>query len=202
MDEVADYKKYLSLAKAQRSIGKVLKTKSNGFTKSKYAGLDDIINAISEADGEFAVFDNVVLNNKDEMLLQTSFVCEHGIVSVSSPMPYQTAVKSGNEIHKIGSAITYLRRYNRQNLFNIAAEDDDGNSMKGVQIDLKKKSTEELGEYKMKGGQYEGKRIMDVDPLELGNYINQFKQQAQKSKAKLPPQFKELVDVFNQYMDQ
>lgn len=195
-------KKYIKLAEAQKHVGRVVKTKKNAFTNSKYADLEAVIEAIDLAREkvDFCLVDTVV-GEGEEFLLRTSFVCEEGDISVEAPMPYGSSVKSGNEMHKIGSAFTYLRRYNRQNLFNIAAEDDDGNKAKDL---TPKKATEKEApkkdssddNYVIKKGVYAGKAIKDVDPKALDQNIKQAIQFCEKNDKTIPDEIIK-IDTIN-----
>jgi len=120
-----------ALSKAQASFGTItrekeviVKTKTGGEYKFKYAPLDVILAAVRQplADNGLAI-----LQLLDEDVLVTSLLHESGaIISGRTPIPAAEGVQA------YGSAITYLRRYALQALLGIAAEeDDDGNRAAG-----------------------------------------------------------------------
>lgn len=119
----------VALLKAKASFGAIVKDRVNPFHKSKYATLDSVNKAV---DG--ALIDNgLCIVSKVAATEQGTFVISH-LVHVSgefdpewqeSVCPLPDTVDS----QKLGSAITYARRYNKLALLDIVAdEDDDGNA--------------------------------------------------------------------------
>ena len=111
---------YAKILAAKKEIGTISKDSKNPFFKSNYLSLNGLINAVED-----------VLQNQDLLLLQPL-----GNGGVSSII-YDT--ENGNQVEsfmllpniqdpqKLGSAITYFRRYTLQSLLGLQAEDDDGN---------------------------------------------------------------------------
>ena len=111
---------YAKILAAKKEIGTISKDSKNPFFKSNYLSLNGLINAVED-----------VLQNQDLLLLQPL-----GNGGVSSII-YDT--ESGEQVEsfmllpniqdpqKLGSAITYFRRYTLQSLLGLQAEDDDGN---------------------------------------------------------------------------
>lgn len=165
MSDKNEFKKYLTLAKVQAEIGNVTKDKKANY--GKYVTLD----AINEASGpclakyNAALIDRII-EHEDTLSLETSFVCEDGVISVCCPFPYKDALRGNNEMQKIGSGMTYARRYNRHCLLNLATEDDDGNKMNNVKPD---KTTHSYAKAKPKGPAFKTKpvEIPRVDVVEF-----------------------------------
>jgi hypothetical protein len=109
-----------SLAKVKKEVGSLSKTATNPFFKSKYFDINSLIEQVDP-----------LLEKNGLILLQP--IKENKVLSII----YH--VETGQNIHsemilpnlqdpqKLGSAITYYRRYTLQSLLGLQAEDDDGN---------------------------------------------------------------------------
>ncbi len=115
-----------ALAKAQAEFEPVKKSKINPAFKSKYAELADIFDACKPA-----------LTKHDLAIVQSPSFAEGRIIVTTrlfhkSGQWLETCLSlrpAGDDAQKIGSAITYARRYSLSSLLGIAAdEDDDGNA--------------------------------------------------------------------------
>lgn len=111
---------YKKLFEAKKEIGKISKDSKNPFFKSNYLSLNGLIDAVE-----------VVLLNNDLVLLQPirdGFVTTQ-IVEIESGTSVESSIALPNiqDPQKLGSAITYYRRYTLQSLLGLQAEDDDGN---------------------------------------------------------------------------
>ena len=116
----------INLSKAlhqfHKEIGKIAKTSTNPFFKSKYADLPSILSAINEPLSNSGL---VIVSIPDADGLTTLLIhSESGeYISANAIMK---PVK--NDPQAIGSAITYQRRYSIGSILNLNIdEDDDGN---------------------------------------------------------------------------
>lgn len=127
------------ILKLQTEIGVLSKTEENPFFKSKYLDINGIlahllpllekyklcvIQPLTEVDGKPAIATAVYDTEKDfkEQKVMESFM----------PLP------DLQDPQKMGSAITYYRRYSLQSLFLLQAQDDDGEGSKPTQSKTKK----------------------------------------------------------------
>lgn len=109
-----------ALAKVKKEVGVLSKTETNPFFKSKYFDINSLIQQVEP-----------LLEKNGLVLLQPIL---NGVVT-SEIWHVETAQKVSSEINlgiindpqKLGSAITYYRRYTLQSLLGLQAEDDDGN---------------------------------------------------------------------------
>lgn len=115
-----------ALVKAQKGFGPALKTSTNPAFRSKYAKLENCIEAVIDA-----------LNDNGIMLMQQTRACEDGVIVETTFIHESGEMLSGGVLHVpaakqdpqgYGSALTYARRYSLQAACGIAPEDDDGNS--------------------------------------------------------------------------
>jgi len=115
---------YTKLFEAKKEIGKISKDSTNPFFKSGYLSLNGLIDAVEE-----------VLVKHNLLLLQP---IEDGkvrseIINIDAKETESFHVFSEMELpqltdpQKLGSAITYYRRYTLQSLLGLQAEDDDAN---------------------------------------------------------------------------
>ena len=117
---------YKKLFEAKKEIGKISKDSKNPFFKSNYLSLNGLIDAVE-----------TVLQKHDLLLLQPikdGEVITVIIDSESKEEPHEKnsvyssiALPNITDPQKLGSAITYYRRYTLQSLLGLQAEDDDGN---------------------------------------------------------------------------
>ena len=114
---------YEKLFKAKQEIGRLSKDSKNPFFKSSYLSLSGLIQAVDE-----------VLWNNNLLLLQPiesgrlktiiiDYKQKEGVNHVSS----EIELPNIQDPQKLGSAITYYRRYTLQSLLGLKTEDDDGN---------------------------------------------------------------------------
>ena len=116
---------YSKLYKVQKEIGAISKDSTNPFYKSKYFDINSLIKQVTP-----------ILEKHKILLLQPIKNGEqHSIIydidngdSVESSLSLPTNL----DAQKIGSAITYYRRYTLQSLLGLQAEDDDGNNASSV----------------------------------------------------------------------
>jgi hypothetical protein len=110
----------------QFKVGKISKDKENPFFKSSYFDI------------------NMLLEQLVPILLEEGLVVIQPLTSLDGKMAITTIVSSGDDElsftvplpenpdpQKMGSAITYFRRYSLQSLFCLQAEDDDANKASG-----------------------------------------------------------------------
>jgi len=122
------------LLQFQTEVGAIKKDSDNPFYKSKYFNIDTLIDVIKP-----------VLNKVGLILLQP-------LISVDGKPSIKTQIidsESGESIEstielppfadaqKMGSIITYLRRYSITSMLFLEAEDDDGNSVSNGQNSTK-----------------------------------------------------------------
>jgi len=106
--------------KAKLAIGKVTKNANNPHFKKSYADLNAIIEAVEP-----------ILLENGLLLLQPihgNSVCTQ-IIDVESGNMIESCMDlpTGIDPQKMGSAITYYRRYTLQSILSLQAVDDDGN---------------------------------------------------------------------------
>lgn len=110
-----------AIANVKKEVGKLSKTETNPFYKSKYFDINSLIHQLEP-----------LLEKNGLLLLQP--LLDGKVVSILHHIETGESVKSEiklpemNDPQKLGSAITYYRRYTLQSLLGLQAEDDDGNN--------------------------------------------------------------------------
>lgn len=115
----------VALCKAQAEINKAHKTSNNPFYKSKYADLSSVWEACREA-----------LKNNELSVAQFGECDTDGQYLVTMLMHSSGQYIKGfmrlefkeKDMQKLGSAITYARRYGLTSMIGICTEDDDANA--------------------------------------------------------------------------
>jgi hypothetical protein len=114
-----------ALVKAQKGFGPALKTSTNPAFRSKYASLENCIEAVIDS-----------LNDNGIMLMQPTHLCEDGVIIETLFLHESGEQLSAGRLHVpatkhdaqgYGSALSYARRYSLLAACGIATEDDDGN---------------------------------------------------------------------------
>lgn len=177
---------YPKIFSIKNEIGKMTKDTTNPFYKSLYFDINQLIEHLSP-----------VLIKHDILLIQP--IKEGKVFSILIDLESGESTESSielpqtNDPQKVGSAITYYRRYSLQSLLGIQAEDDDGNKASGINKNTKAsdgiiKSTSEalskistLDEFIAWGNSAEGqtaKSNPEANKLIKGKYNNLTKQPA------------------------
>ena len=102
------------------------KDAKNPFFKSKYASLEEVIETVRAEAGKVGLtFTQLVDFDKHHTYVVTIIMHESG-ESLSGRTP--VLVKDYSDPQKMGSGITYAKRYGLQAAFGLPSEDDDGNA--------------------------------------------------------------------------
>jgi len=111
---------YSKIAAVKSEIGTLTKKSDNPFYKSKYLELSDLLEAVEP------------LLHKNGLVLMQPIVngeVRSEIYDIETGEVVISAIKLPeiNDPQKLGSAITYFRRYTLQSLLSLQATDDDAN---------------------------------------------------------------------------
>ena len=111
------------------------KTDNNPFHKSKYASLQEVIQAVNEA-AKYGLSFSQKINYKTicndhktftDMWVETVLSFNGSEETLTSKYPIIPQKNIWDDSQKLGSAITYAKRYALQSIYGIPSEDDDGN---------------------------------------------------------------------------
>lgn len=130
-----------ALLKLQSSMPKVKMTKTNPHFRSKYAGLDDVMDAVIPALNKLEI---VVIQPTLGASLVTRLIHSSG-QWVEGEFPI---VSDKENAQGYGSALTYARRYALCSMLGVVAdEDDDGNAAQKPVQTAKQPQYEGAGEF-------------------------------------------------------
>ena len=119
---------YKKLFEIQKNIGKLTKDADNPFFKSKYADINQLIE-----------LSNPLFHNQNLMVLQpiqgNTLLTQIIDVDTGEKIESSLELPQSQDPQKIGSAITYYRRYTLKALLNLQEEDDDANRASGNKVD-------------------------------------------------------------------
>lgn len=145
------------ILKIQSEIGVLSKTETNPFFKSKYLDINGllaqllpllekyeltVIQPLSNIDGKPAL--RTVVYDKHTLTVDgkdIKFSDGYGIINEIIPLPDLL------DPQKMGSAITYYRRYALQSLFLLQAADDDGELAKSPKVGKKEREEKNKQDY-------------------------------------------------------
>jgi len=115
---------YKKLFEAKKEIGKISKDAKNPFFKSNYLSLNGLIDAVENVlvKHDLLLLQPIINNNVVTRIIDSENIPTSDIVESSMQLP------NIQDPQKLGSAITYYRRYTLQSLLGLQAEDDDGNT--------------------------------------------------------------------------
>ena len=111
---------YGKIAKAKAEIGKIAKDSTNPFFKSKYFDINALLEHVEPILLKHGL---MVLQPIIDNVVTTQLIDSENGDKIISEM----RLSDLKDVQKLGSEITYLRRYTLQSLLSIQAEDDDGN---------------------------------------------------------------------------
>ena len=112
---------YAKLAAVKKEIGAISKDSTNPFFKSKYFDINGLLKHVEP-----------LLDKNGLLLLQPitdGLVCSQ-IIDIENGDKVESSMQMTvlNDPQKMGSMITYYRRYTLQSLLGLQAEDDDANA--------------------------------------------------------------------------
>ena len=121
---------YSKLLNVQKKVGVLTKDKKNPFFKSNYLDINTIIEVLKPILNEegLIILQPLGLTENGRMTLTTSIIK----TDVGETIDFTTILPENPDPQKMGSIITYFRRYALQSLLFLQAEDNDGNDTKYV----------------------------------------------------------------------
>jgi len=123
--------------KAEHTIGSVKKTASNPHFRSKYANLEAVMEACSDAlDRNGLAIWQSITEEGDRLITRLYHTSGQWMEG------YTPLIIAKNDMQGLGSAYTYARRYGLMAIMGIAPEDDDGNAASATIIPLPAKKAE------------------------------------------------------------
>jgi len=114
----------------QQEIGTISKDAKNPFYKSKYFDINSLIKQLHPLLNKHRL---LLLQPIEEDMVMSKLICVDGTGGVISGLKLPEI----NDPQKLGSCITYYRRYTLGSLLGLQAEDDDANAASGVTEELK-----------------------------------------------------------------
>ena len=109
----------------QQEIGTISKDASNPFYKSKYFDINSLIKQLQPLLKKHKL---LLLQPIEEDMVVSKLICINGTGGVISGLKLPEI----SDPQKLGSCITYYRRYTLSSLLGLQSEDDDGNTASGV----------------------------------------------------------------------
>lgn len=126
--ERQNYQSFVSdLSAMQTEYQKIEKTAKNNHTNSKYATLDQYIDAVKDvlAKYNFALFSHIKNQTEKNVTIEMTLSHHSGQkISTQGTFPID-GTGSKNSIQSVGSTLTYARRYLLGMLLNVASKEDD-----------------------------------------------------------------------------
>ena|SRR3990167_3168094 len=114
---------YTKVSNIQQKIGKLSKDKTNPFFKSSYFDINSLLEQLQPLLKEEGLVILQPLTTKaGRPALETVLTTDDGNDKITSSI----VLPDLQDPQKMGSVITYFRRYSLQSLFALQAEDDDG----------------------------------------------------------------------------
>jgi len=108
----------------QQEIGVISKDTSNPFYKSKYFDVNSLIKQLQPLLKKNRL---LLLQPIEDNCVTSKIICIDSNLGTQSSIPLPDI----NDPQKLGSAITYYRRYTLASLLGLQADDDDGNLASG-----------------------------------------------------------------------
>ncbi len=143
------------LFELRKYMGKVVKSKTNPFTNSKYTDINSVLNATEPALEAIGLLFTDTIDNMQ--LVSTLTDIESGeFITSTTPL-----ILVKNDMQAYGSALTYSRRYARITMLSLETEDDDASKASGQSF-IKPRQIKHIT-----------KLIMDLE-LEMDNILRRY----------------------------
>jgi hypothetical protein len=125
---------YEKLLKFQKETNAITKDSKNPFYNSKYFDINKILEVVKPSLSELGILLLQPLTNLGEQpAIQTKLIDTESGEELAEIFPFENL----KDPQKIGSAITYYRRYSLQSMLGLEAVDDDGNHAAGKKDEKK-----------------------------------------------------------------
>jgi hypothetical protein len=121
---------YVSLVKAQSQIKNAVKDSTNPHFRSKYADLESVWDAVRDAlhRNDLAVLQLTDIDTSGAPVLITRVIHTSGEHVEGR---YPLVCKDPTDAQKLGSSMSYARRYSLSAMLGVIQSDDDGNTAAG-----------------------------------------------------------------------
>ncbi|MDR3609988.1 MAG: ERF family protein [Ignavibacteriaceae bacterium] len=116
------------LLEFQKKVGAISKNSINPFFKSNYFDINKLIDVIKPILNEIELVLLQPLENINGKSALRTIIYDVNEGGCSTIIDFTTPLPENPDPQKMGSIITYFRRYAIQSLLFLQAEDDDGNS--------------------------------------------------------------------------
>lgn len=177
------------ILEVKKQIGTLSKSHENPFFKSKYLDLNDLITAVEPLLHEQGLLLIQPINNST---VETQIVdAETGDILLNSCLELPNIL----DPQKLGSAITYYRRYTLKSLLAIAENDDDGNLAAKPEKPVKPKCSTDLVKKGIEKANGDGDKLNAlIDKFDLDdNQLKLINEQFEKYEAKKIAEQKKLM---------
>lgn len=123
---------YSKILDVQSKVGTLSKSKDNPFFKSKYFDVNQILEQLMPLlhANKLTIMQPITVMEGVQVLLTNVIDTEDNTLITMSAMQLPEIA----DPQKLGSAVTYFRRYALQSLFALQAEDDDGNKAAAKEV--------------------------------------------------------------------
>jgi hypothetical protein len=122
------------LLEFQKRVGAIKKDSQNPHFKNRYFDINTLIDTIKPILNELELTIHQPLGVKDGRNLLATILKDGEVVIAKS----EILLPDLQDPQKVGSALTYYRRYSLQSLLFLEAEDDDSNSASGITVNQPK----------------------------------------------------------------
>jgi len=139
----------------QQEIGKISKDATNPFYKSKYFDINSLIEQTIPLFKKHGILLLQPIRNGE---VYTILRCTETETQEESSIP----LPEMSDPQKVGSAITYFRRYNLASMLGLQAQDDDGNATVGSVVDNRPFLTQEGLDYVLNGTKEDAIKAMQT----------------------------------------
>lgn len=111
-----------SLSKFQKEVNQPMKDKTNPHFRSKFVGLEGVVQAITETAGKHGLsFIQIPINEEDRVGIITVIMHDSGEYIESEPL-FMKPMKQDPQAY--GACLTYAKRYSLSAMFGITSDED------------------------------------------------------------------------------
>lgn len=177
-----------ALSTAQGAMGAAEKSSTNPHFRSKYADINSVIDASKEALAANGLSVIQLPSANPPFVRITTIIMHKSGQWISGEL---TLKADADTAQKVGSAVTYGRRYALTSILLMGAEDDDGNlanqrAPQNTQTPQSKGAPlKDVGDYKATFGKYKDVALKAIHDDDICNYMDYLVEGAKKAERQL-----------------
>jgi hypothetical protein len=195
-DQVNDL--FSSLSKAQSVMKPAVMDKVNPHYRSKYASLDSVMESCKKplSDNGLAIVQTLEHDERGGYVITTTLGHSSGQWISSSV----NLLLDKQNMQGLGSSVSYARRYCLAAMIGVVSDEDVDGEEKKPDNPQNPPVYPQGGDYKIMFGKYNGRRINDISPDDLQNYVGYLRDKASAENKEIRGVVADFINEVEKYL--